>query len=104
MLMLFQKNILINEVAEKDEHENAIDEEPIHYKIQNKMCCNHGYKEGHQGLRAILAGYKNNPIDKLDATLLKGVYNRDPEKSESDEEGKEGSPGLNILKTLLKER
>lgn len=80
LLLLFQRKMLISEVEE--EHNNRLEQENKQYDIKRKILSSKGeeIEQGLLNMRQILQRYTNNQVelDKIDITLLKGVYKNDP--------------------------
>ena len=78
--MHFQKNLLINELQSSDGQEHfAFEEVPMQYTVKQKMQSPKDHKEGVKELRQILQGFVKSKLSKLDYTLLKGIYDTDPD-------------------------
>jgi hypothetical protein len=79
MLLLFQRKMLISEV---EENQNRLEQENKQYDIKRKILSSKTdeMKLGVENMTQILLKYTGDQaeLDKLDITLLKGVYKDDP--------------------------
>ena len=79
--MLFQRKLLINESDDSEMEKNHANDDK-HHEIKMKLLSNEPTKtkEALEEMELILSRYRNDngDLDKLDITLLKGIYKHDP--------------------------
>lgn len=78
--------MLISEIEE--ESSNTLDQDKIEYEIQQKIQSNNSLEigEGLEGMKLILKQYTQDQVDldKIDITLLRGIYKDDPNANDSE--------------------
>ncbi len=80
--MLFQRKLLINESDDSEMEEQHEKNDRLHHEIKMNLLSDDPNKTklALQQMDLILSKYRNEDadLDKLDITLLKGIYKHDP--------------------------